>query len=80
MMPGWLVLEIVEVFGDLVDAVEMGMESRGWRRVVEMDVEEKLLVGFGKAFPKFALDGAIARADVVLYHVTNDFAHIFHLS
>ena len=60
--------------------MEMGMESRGWRWVVKMDIEEELLVAFGKALAKIALDGAIARADVVLYHVANDFAHVFHLS
>ena len=36
-----------------------------------MDVEEELLLGLGKSFPEFALDGAVARADVVLQYIAD---------
>ena len=36
-----------------------------------MDVEEELLVGIRKSFAEFALDGAVARADVVLQYIAD---------
>ena len=59
-------------------AVEVGLEGRGRRRVVEVDVEEELLLRVREAFPEFALDGAVAGADVVLHHLAHHLAHVFH--
>lgn len=60
-------------------AVEVGLKDRERRRVVEVDVEEELLLRVREALPEFALDGAVAGADVLLQHVAYHLAHIFHL-
>ena len=49
-----------------MSTVKMSLESREGRRVIKMDVEEQLLIGFRESFTEFALNGAVTGADVML--------------
>lgn len=44
-----------------------------------MDIKEKLLLGLGESFTKFALNCAVAGTYVVLEHLAKDITDVFDL-
>ena len=79
-----LVLEVVgDDFGrgggDLVGTVEVELEGGDGEVVGVGGVEDELVVRVGVAGAEFALDGAVAGADVGVQYVANDFPHVFEL-
>ena len=59
-------------------AVEVGLECRRRRGIVEVNVEEQLLVRVGKTFAEFTLDGTVAGTDVILQHIADNFSNVLN--
>ena len=81
---GGLILEAVGDFGggggDLMRAVEVDLEGgEGEGGMIEVGVENELVVRVRVAVTVFALDGAVAGANVGLQHIADHLAHVFNL-
>ena len=71
-----------EEFGrrcDLVLAVEMHLERRRRRWIVEMDIEDQLLFGIREPLAEFARDSSVAGTYVRLQHLAYDLLHVLDL-
>lgn len=63
----------------LMGGMEMRLEGRRGRWIVEVNVEEKLVVSVREALAKLALDRTVAGTNVGLQDFAKDLTHVFDL-